>query len=71
MDFGYDARTLDLRKRLLAFMDERVYPAEAVFEAQVEAAVRGGHQWERAPVTEARRRARSRTWRERACRTRR
>jgi acyl-CoA dehydrogenase len=52
MDFGYDARTLDLRKRLLAFMDERVYPAEAVFEAQVEAAVRGGHQWERAPVTE-------------------
>jgi acyl-CoA dehydrogenase len=41
-----------LRKRLLAFMDERVYPAEAVFEAQVEAAVRSGHQWERAPVTE-------------------
>jgi acyl-CoA dehydrogenase len=52
MDFGYDARTLDLRKRLLAFMDERVYPAEAVFTEQVEAAVRGGHQWERAPVTE-------------------
>jgi acyl-CoA dehydrogenase len=52
MDFGYDARTLDLRKRLLAFMDERVYPAEAVFEGQVEAAVRSGHQWERAPVTE-------------------
>jgi acyl-CoA dehydrogenase len=52
MDFGYDARTLDLRKRLLAFMDERVYPAEAVFEEQVEAAVRSGHQWERAPVTE-------------------
>jgi acyl-CoA dehydrogenase len=52
MDFGYDARTLDLRKRLLAFMDERVYPAEAVFEAQAEAAVRSGHQWERAPVTE-------------------
>jgi len=52
MDFGYDARTLDLRKRLLAFMDERIYPAEAVFEEQVEAAVRSGHQWERAPVTE-------------------
>ena len=52
MDFGYDARTLDLRKRLLAFMDERVYPAEAVFEEQAEAAVRSGHQWERAPVTE-------------------
>jgi acyl-CoA dehydrogenase len=52
MDFGYDARTQDLRKRLLAFMDERVYPAEAVFEQQVEAAVGSGHQWERAPVTE-------------------
>ena len=52
MDFGYDARTLDMRKRLLAFMDERVYPAEAVFEEQVEAAVRSGHPWERAPVTE-------------------
>jgi acyl-CoA dehydrogenase len=52
MDFGYDARTLDLRKRLLAFMDERVYPAEAVFTEQVEAAVGQGRQWERPPVTE-------------------
>ncbi len=52
MDFGYDARTLDLRKRLLAFMEERVYPAEAVFEEQVAAAVSSGHLWERAPVTE-------------------
>jgi acyl-CoA dehydrogenase len=52
MDFGYDARTLDLRKRLLAFMDERVYPAEAVFEEQVAAAVQRGHPWERVPVTE-------------------
>ncbi|GIE99044.1 acyl-CoA dehydrogenase family protein [Paractinoplanes rishiriensis] len=31
MDFGYDARTEDLRKRLLAFMDEYVYPAEAFY----------------------------------------
>ena len=52
MDFGYDARTLDLRKRLLGFMEERVYPAEAVFEEQVTAAVSSGHPWERAPVTE-------------------
>jgi alkylation response protein AidB-like acyl-CoA dehydrogenase len=28
MDFGFDARTEDFRKRLLAFMDEHVYPAE-------------------------------------------
>src|SRR5208282_4055803 len=52
MDFGYDARTLDLRKRLLAFMDERVYPAEAVFTEQVATAVSSGHPWERVPVTE-------------------
>jgi acyl-CoA dehydrogenase len=29
MDFGFDARTEDFRKRLLAFMDEHVYPAES------------------------------------------
>lgn len=30
MDFAFDARTQELRDRLLAFMDEHVYPAEAV-----------------------------------------
>ncbi|MET0235586.1 MAG: acyl-CoA dehydrogenase family protein [Kibdelosporangium sp.] len=35
MDFGYDARTQQLREQLTAFMDEFVYPAEAVFEQQV------------------------------------
>ena len=34
MDFAFDARTEELRKRLLAFMDEYVYPAEAVAEEQ-------------------------------------
>ncbi|MEV5408963.1 acyl-CoA dehydrogenase family protein [Thermopolyspora sp. NPDC052614] len=34
MDFGYDATTEELRKRLLEFMDECVYPAEAEFDAQ-------------------------------------
>jgi acyl-CoA dehydrogenase len=51
MDFGYDARTLDLRKQLLTFMEERVYPAEAVFAEQVEAAAARGQVWERMPVT--------------------
>jgi acyl-CoA dehydrogenase len=51
MDFGYDARTLDLRKQLLTFMEERVYPAEAVFAGQVEAAAQQGQVWERVPVT--------------------
>ena len=30
MDFAFDARTEELRAKLLAFMDEYVYPAEAV-----------------------------------------
>ncbi|MGW2895094.1 acyl-CoA dehydrogenase family protein [Streptomyces sp. NPDC001212] len=34
MDFAFDARTEELRARLLAFMDEYVYPAEAVAEEQ-------------------------------------
>ena len=51
MDFGYDAKTLDLRKQLLTFMEERVYPAEAVFAEQVEAAAAKGQVWERVPVT--------------------
>jgi acyl-CoA dehydrogenase len=51
MDFGYDARTLDLRKQLLTFMEERVYPAEAVYAEQVGADVARGRPWERVPVT--------------------
>ncbi|MER7517669.1 acyl-CoA dehydrogenase family protein [Streptomyces sp. NPDC126499] len=34
MDFAFDARTEELRARLLAFMDEHVYPAEAVAHEQ-------------------------------------
>jgi acyl-CoA dehydrogenase len=35
MDLEPSARGRDLRDRLLAFMDEHVYPAEAVYEAQM------------------------------------
>jgi acyl-CoA dehydrogenase len=61
MDFAFDDRTQDLRERLLAFMDEQVYPAEPVFMEQEEAAEAAGRGWERVPVTadlkaEARRR---------------
>nr|WP_271208831.1 acyl-CoA dehydrogenase family protein [Rhodococcus wratislaviensis]GLK33186.1 acyl-CoA dehydrogenase [Rhodococcus wratislaviensis] len=35
MDFGYSTRTTDLVKEVRAFMDERVLPAEAVYEAQL------------------------------------
>ena len=41
MDFALDARTEELRGRLLAFMDEHVYPAEPVFaRAAAQAAAR-------------------------------
>jgi len=61
MDFAYDDRTQDLRERLLAFMDQYVYPAEPVFTEQAEAAEAAGRVWERLSVTadlkaEARRR---------------
>jgi acyl-CoA dehydrogenase len=46
MDFELDAKTLDLRERLLAFMDACVYPAEPVFAEQVEA----GPRWTTPPV---------------------
>ena len=51
MDFAYDDRTQDLRKRVLAFMEEHVYPAEATFAEQAQAAAAAGHRWERLPVT--------------------
>src|SRR3977135_3394126 len=35
MDFAFDAKTEELRARLLTFMDEHVYPAEPVFEEQL------------------------------------
>jgi acyl-CoA dehydrogenase len=34
MDFTFDSKTEDYRKRLLAFMDEYVYPAEAGFHCE-------------------------------------
>ena len=38
MDFEPSSRTSDLQDRLQAFMDEHVYPAEPVYDAQVAAA---------------------------------
>ena len=52
MDFGFDGRTLELRERLTAFMDEHVFPAESVYAEQVEAAAADGRPWERVPITE-------------------
>jgi acyl-CoA dehydrogenase len=49
VDFAFDPRTEELRDRLLAFMSEHVYPAEAVFAQQVAASA---HPWQRPPVVE-------------------
>ncbi|PWI41849.1 acyl-CoA dehydrogenase family protein [Streptomyces sp. ICBB 8177] len=49
MEFGYDARTEQLRGELLAFMDEFVYPAEPVFAEQRAAAQ---DPWSPPPVVE-------------------
>ena len=38
MDFAFSPRTDTYRTKLLAFMDERVYPAESVYERQLEEA---------------------------------
>ena len=50
MDFAFDATTLELRERLLAFMDECVYPAERRFREEVEQA---DDRWGTPPVIEA------------------
>jgi len=50
VDFGYDARTEELRSKLLAFMDSHVYPAERIFAEQVAAAEAAGNIWQRPPV---------------------
>ncbi|MGH8916414.1 MAG: acyl-CoA dehydrogenase, partial [Acidimicrobiia bacterium] len=36
MEFGYSPEVEELRGRLLAFMEEWVYPSEAVYERQID-----------------------------------
>jgi acyl-CoA dehydrogenase len=49
MDFAFDETTTELRERLLAFMEELVYPAEDTFREQVHAA---GNRWDTPPIIE-------------------
>jgi acyl-CoA dehydrogenase len=49
VDFAFDATTLELRERLLAFMDECIYPAERRFRDEVE---RADDRWGTPPVIE-------------------
>jgi acyl-CoA dehydrogenase len=47
MEFGYDARTEEMRERVNAFMDEFIYPNEQVYVDQVENA---GDPWSEPPI---------------------
>lgn len=49
MDFTFDAKTEELRARLLEFMDQRIYPAEPVFDEQL-ATLADPWAWTRVPV---------------------
>jgi acyl-CoA dehydrogenase len=48
MDFEYSARTKELQKKLLAFMDEHIYPNEPKYYAHV----RSDKRWEPVPIIE-------------------
>jgi acyl-CoA dehydrogenase len=49
MDFAFDEKTVEMRERLLAFMEEFVYPAEGTFREQAESAQ---NRWDTPPVME-------------------
>ena len=52
MDFGWDARTEELRESLLDLMETRVHPAEAVF-ARGMAELDDPWAWSRVPVLQS------------------
>ena len=45
MDFAHSPKVQELQKRVTAFMEQHVYPAEAVFHAEVEENRRKGNAW--------------------------
>ncbi len=45
MDFEYSARTKELQKKLLAFMDEHIYPNERRYFEEIEANTKAGRRW--------------------------
>ena len=48
MDFEYTPKVQELRKRLIAFMAEHIYPNEGKYYAHV----RGDKRWEPVPIIE-------------------
>ena len=52
MDFAYSDKVKDLQRRVSAFMEEHVYPAEARFHAEIAANRRNGNAWQPTQVME-------------------
>ncbi|HTJ93849.1 MAG TPA: acyl-CoA dehydrogenase family protein [Pararobbsia sp.] len=52
MDFAYSDKVKDLQRRVSAFMDEFIYPAEKQFDAEMDAARKAGNPWQPAPIIE-------------------
>jgi acyl-CoA dehydrogenase len=52
MTFTFSDKVQDLQQRVTAFMDEHVYPAESVFEAEMDASRKNGNPWVPAKVVE-------------------
>ena len=53
MDFAYSSKTQALQKKLTAFMEASIYPAEPVFAAEVEANRKAGNPWVATRVMES------------------
>jgi acyl-CoA dehydrogenase len=52
MDFAYSDRVQDLQRRVSAFMEEHVYPAEERFHAEIAENRRNGNAWQPTQVME-------------------
>jgi acyl-CoA dehydrogenase len=53
MDFNHSPRTLELRTRLRAFMDEHIYPAEKDHYREVQANAAAGNAWKPSELIES------------------
>ena len=45
MDFDYSPKTKELQVKLLAFMDDYIYPVEGAWHAEIEANTKAGKRW--------------------------
>jgi acyl-CoA dehydrogenase len=45
MDFNLSQRSTELQAKLLRFMDDYIYPAEAKYDAEIEANTQAGKRW--------------------------